>query len=105
MSTFQMPDDLAEGGRTLWVGVVDRHQLDGGELAILLEACRAKDRLDRLDEVIRPDPRAALAAMSEARATTISMLRLLAALRLPDPRTGRRPQYRGPRGVYRPRNV
>jgi hypothetical protein len=30
-------------------------------------------------------------------------VQLLNALRLPDPRTGKRPQRRPPRGVYRPR--
>lgn len=35
-------------------------------------------------------------------ATADTIKKLLAALRLPDPVTGRRPQYRGARGVQRP---
>jgi len=102
------PDTLGTAGRTLWDAVTGQHDLDPAERAILTEACRAKDRLDRLDQMSRsgseqwagnlvvtdPDRR--------ANVTADTMKKCLAALRLPDPRTGRRPQYRGPRGVQRP---
>jgi len=103
------PDTLGTAGRTLWEAITGRfHHLDPAELAILTEACRAKDRLDKLDAMVRagsevwagnlvvtdPDRRATV--------TADTMKKCLAALRLPDPLTGRRPQYRGPRGVQRP---
>lgn len=102
------PDTLRTAGRSLWDAVTGQHHLNAAELAILTEACRAKDRLDKLDAMVRagseqwagnlvvtdPDRR--------ANATADTMKKLLAALRLPDPVTGRRPQYRGPRGVQRP---
>jgi hypothetical protein len=85
----------------------------------LLEACRAKDRLDRLDRILRGDVDvwARLtrrlnttdyelkidAALAQANTTANLMKQLLAALRLPDETTGKRPQRRGAaRGAVRP---
>lgn len=114
MGLPEPPDGLCAGGRRLWAGVVARHELNGGESAILVEACRAKDRCDRLDRVIRLGvpwrPAASgvpmlvvIDAAREARRQATLMKQLLAALRLPDERTGRRPQRRGAaRGVYAP---
>ena len=42
-------------------------------------------------------------ACREERLTAAAQARMLKAMRLPDPVTGRRPQRRGPRGFYRPR--
>lgn len=106
-------DGLCAGGRRLWADVVARHDLHGGELAILVEACRAKDRCDRLDQVVRCGgpwrsaskgvPQLGVVdAAREARRQANLMKQLLAALRLPDEQ-GRRPARRPPRGVYRPR--
>jgi hypothetical protein len=88
------------------------------QFELLIEACRIADRLDKLDaelnggafsrvatddngdQVLKID--AALAAASR---DANVLKQLLVALRLPDEKTGRRPQYRGPRGVQQPSKV
>ena len=112
------PTGLAAGGRSLWKAITDDHDLDAPQLVQLEEACRAKDRLDRLDKVLRGDVdtwaeilgdedhltcRLQIApALGKANETANLMKQLLAALRLPDEATGKRPQYRGPRGAQKP---
>jgi hypothetical protein len=111
------PRGLSSGGRALWKAVTEEHDLDAAQEVQLLEACRAKDRLDQLDLVLRGDIAnwAVIAenrdgdlslkidaALSQANATANQMKQLLAALRLPDEATGKRPQYRGPRGAQKP---
>src|SRR4051812_9014412 len=112
------PDGLATGGRVLWDGIAADHDLDHGQQAQLLEACRAKDRLDKLDELLRGDVDvwARLThrtqrddyelkidnALAQANATANLMKQLIAALRLPDVESGKRPQRRGPRGAQQP---
>ena len=112
------PAGLAAGGRKLWRSIVTEHDLAPAQLVQLTEACRAKDRLDRLDRVLRGDVDTWMAlagdsahmncslridaALSRANDTANLMKQLLAALRLPDPETGKRPQYRGPRGAQAP---
>ena len=74
-----------------------------------------KDRLDKLDELLRGDVSAWASiessdggqpsvlvinsALDKANTTANVMKQLLAAMRLPDA-SGRRPQQRGPRGAY-----
>ncbi len=92
----------------MWEAVTGQHNLNPAEEAILTEACRAKDRLDRLDGMIRSGSQQWAGNLMVtgpdrlATATADTLKKLLAALRLPDPVTGRRPQYRGPRGVQLP---
>jgi hypothetical protein len=110
--------DLGAGGRELWDVITGEHELDAGQEVQLLEACRAKDRLDRLDAILRGDADVWMrlthnlrtddyelridAALTQANATANQMKQLLAALRLPDAATGKRPQYRGARGAQKP---
>jgi len=105
--TSRAPSGLAAGGRALWKAIVEDNDLDAAQLVQLTEACRAKDRLDRLDELLRGDVDtwARLvhrlqtedyelkidAALSQANTTANLMKQLLAALRLPDEATGCRP--------------
>jgi integrase len=105
----------------LWEAVSAAHELDVTQVVTLTEACRAKDRLDQLDELLRGDVDtwATLVhrtrtedyelkidrALSLANSTADNLKKLLAALRLPDPLTGKRPQRRGPRGVQKPAKV
>lgn len=112
------PSGLSAGGRALWKAIDADHDLDAVQLVQLEEACRAKDRLDRLDRVLSGDVDTWMtlvhdlrtedyelkidAALSQANATANLMKQLLAALRLPDAATGKKPQYRGPRGAQRP---
>ena len=119
MVVAREPDGLGQGGSALWSSITSEHELDAAQLAQLTEACRAKDRLDKLDEVLRGDadtwmslvvdPRSdgqvyelrITNALSKANDTANLMKQLLTALRLPDA-SGKRPQYRGPRGAQAP---
>lgn len=119
MVVARKPDGLGQGGSALWSSITSEHELDAAQLAQLTEACRAKDRLDNLDEVLRGDadtwmslvldPRSdgqvyelrITNALSKANDTANLMKQLLTALRLPDA-SGKRPQYRGPRGAQAP---
>ena len=93
------PQGLGPGGRLLWAAVADAHELDATQLVQLEEACRAKDRCDRLAELLNEQHDHKL--QSDANNTANLMKQLLAALRLPD-QLGKRPGYRGPRGAQRP---
>jgi len=116
-----VPAELDAGGSALWALTTEAHpSLDAAQSVTLLEACRAKDRLDKLDDVLRgdaetwmrlaPDPRSEdgtifevriTQALAQANATANLMKQLLAALRLPDAATGKKPQQRGgARGAY-----
>lgn len=114
------PTGLATGGRALWKSISEDHILDASQLVQLTEACRAKDRLDKLDQLLRADvdtwaqlvvdPSSdgqvfelrITQALTQANATANLMKQLLAALRLPDEVTGKKPQYRGARGALKP---
>ncbi len=120
MTTQRAPSGLGAGGRALWRAVVEDHELDPAQGVQLLEACRAKDRLDKLDDLLRGDVDTwarltvdiasdgdvyelrMTQALTQANATANMLKQLLAALRLPDEKTGKRPQQRGPRGAYKP---
>lgn len=120
MPAVRYPRGLAAGGRALWRAVTKDHQLNASQLVQLEEACRAKDRLDRLDALLRGDVDTWTSirlpvrdgevlelhvhqALAQANATANLLKQLLAALRLPDEVTGRRPQARGgARGAYKP---
>jgi hypothetical protein len=102
----------------LWKSIDDDHDLDITQQVQLEEACRAKDRLDRLDALLRGDLDSWLSirefddgrpaeliinsALTQANATANLMKQLLAALRLPDLQSGKKPQFRGPRGAQKP---
>lgn len=111
------PRGLDARGRRLWREVVDRldGELDPAQRELLVEACRMADRLDRLDAQLRGGDWLRLdvdeggelvvrvdAALAAASRDANVLKQLLTALRLPDEQTGKRPQYRGPRGAQRP---
>jgi len=118
MATTKTPAGLGPGGRSLWKQITDKHDLDVVQEVQLEEACRAKDRLDKLDAILRGDTDTWVTlvhdlrtedyelkidgALTSANATANLMKQLLAALRLPDLATGKKPQFRGPRGAQRP---
>ena len=119
MTTLRAPSGLGSGGRSLWSEITEAHDLDAAQQVQLVEACRAKDRLDKLDELLRGEVEtwARLThnlrtedyelkiddALAKANATANLLKQLLAALRLPDEATGKRPQVRSARGAYKPR--
>lgn len=112
------PRGLGSGGKALWKAITDEHDLDATQTVQLEEACRAKDRCDQLDKLLRGEVetwaeiigdedhltcRLQIApALGKANETANLMKQMLAALRLPDPQTGKKPQYRGPRGAQKP---
>lgn len=113
-----MHDTLNDGGRVLWDLITAEHDLDPSQKVQLLEACRAKDRLDKLDGLLRGDIDTWSEIVFDREGEPISLRiegaaklanetanlvkQLLAALRLPDAQTGKKPQYRGPRGAQAP---
>ena len=116
MTARPLPAGLATGGAALWESVTEAHVLDEVQAVQLLEACRAKDRLDKLDLLLRGDVDtwAKLVhktrsedyelliddALGKANSTANQMKQLLASLRLPD-ESGKKPQARGgARGSY-----
>ncbi len=117
MPTSKAPAGLSAGGRALWKSITGDHEMDAAQLVQLTEACRAKDRLDKLDALLRgevavwaevyinPDGEPVSlridAALQRANDTANLLKQLLAALRLPDD-AGKRPQRRGPRGAQAP---
>jgi hypothetical protein len=49
------PEDLAEGGRALWAELAPGGQAGPGELSVITEACRIRDRLDKLNRLLTGD--------------------------------------------------
>jgi hypothetical protein len=102
------PADLGDSGRALWDELLSSFEFDAQDVALVLEACRVKDRLEALDAVVRADgvtvesPQGVKAhpALVEARQQEITLTRIIASLRLPD-EDGSRAQRRGSaRGAY-----
>lgn len=96
----KIPSGLGAGGRSLWKSIDGDHDLNAVQLVQLEEACRAKDRCD--DLAAQLDEAYDSALLKDANATANLMKQLLAALRLPDEATGKKPQFRGPRGAQKP---
>ncbi|MEQ7847733.1 hypothetical protein [Nocardioides kribbensis] len=119
MSHVETPDSLGEGGLRFWRAITSEHNLDPSQLLQLEEVCRAKDRLDRLDRLLSGDVDTWATVMHNARtedyelkiddalgkanSTATVMKQMLAAMRLPDSESGKKPQARGgARGAYKP---
>lgn len=111
MSATPTPPELSASGAALWDDLTGSVGFEVHEVALLVEACRVRDRLDELDAVVRADgvtvttPQGIQAhpALKEARAQELVLSRLLASLRIPD-EDDARPQRRGAaRGTYRKR--
>ncbi|GAA4120537.1 hypothetical protein GCM10022215_24280 [Nocardioides fonticola] len=113
------PSELGPAGKRLWREIATEHELDAIQKVHLLEVCRMKDRLDKLDAVLRGDAEAWMTlipddldgqefrlqvagALSKANETANAMKQLIAAMRLPDKQTGKVAQRRGPRGAQAP---
>ena len=99
---------FGSGGQRLWDAITGEHDdLTAAQLVQLEETCRIKDRCDALDRVARAledsgSPADYMSAVAAANSAANQMKQLIAALRLPDPVTGKKPQYRGPRGAVAP---
>ncbi|MCX2712048.1 terminase [Mycolicibacterium sp. J2] len=109
-----VPEGTGDSGSRLWRDILGKYELEEHELALLREAVRTVDQLDKLHDITEaegltvdgPHGSKAHPALTEARQLRIALARVLAALRLPagdedDQAKVRRPQRRaGVRGVY-----
>lgn len=115
MGAPRAPAGLAARGRRLWREMhAEGASFNPAETALLEESCRIADRLDQLDAALSgrdlsaeldDDGGQVLRALAEARQQANVLKQLVAALRVPDEATGKRPQRRGPRGSYKPRTA
>ena len=111
-----MADTFGSGGKRLWTALLalDASLADVANPVrqVAVEACRAKDRCDRLEAIVRAEPTMLTSdkgaptthpAYAEARQQANVFKQLVASLRLPDEATGRRPQrHLGAAGVRQP---
>ena len=110
--TPKTPPGLAVAGRKLWASVTDEYDLEEHELALLLQAARCADTLDRLAVEAAANPvtitnykgdQISHPALTEGRAQAVVLSRLIASLRLPSGEEfgDAHPQRRGAsRGSY-----
>jgi hypothetical protein len=107
----RFPNGLQTGGKRLWKQVLDDFELAEHEEAVLLQACRIVDVLDRLQAVIdagdvvvaSPQGLKANPAVVEFRQQAVTLAKCMASLRIPldDAQApGRTPQQRV--GVRKP---
>ncbi|VEG42732.1 Uncharacterised protein [Mycolicibacterium flavescens] len=102
-----VPAGLTGSGLSLWTSTVATFELDQHELALLCEACRTADSIDKLqavvdrDGVLNTSPQGVRAhpALVELRQQRLAFTKLVAALAIPSddigagsqrPRTGLR---------------
>lgn len=115
MAAPKAPAGLASRGRRLWREMHEVAEFNPAETVLLEEACRLTDRLDRLDAVlngreflrVEQDENGDYVlrvegALGAASRDANVLKQLVAALRIPDEVSGKRPQRRGPRGAQQP---
>lgn len=94
------PKGLGSGGRKLWRVMTTAHDLDDGQMQLLEQLCRMRDRCDLLAPLAADGD---MAAIRQERDSSMALARLLVALRLPDEATGKRPhQPKRMHGVQQP---
>lgn len=104
---------LGEAGRRLWDDVTDNWDIAEHERSVLLQACRAADRLDAMNSALAEAPLVVTNTrgdqiphplLCESRQTAALLARLCAALGLPsgdqDAAVGRGSRQRSHRGFY-----
>lgn len=111
MAIPKPPPHTGPSGLALWESVLSGYDLEFHELALLREAVRTVDQLDKLAVAVNRDgvvsENKVSPALVESRQLRLTLARLLAALRLPTgdeedlPAANKRPQKRsGPRAPY-----
>lgn len=111
MGVPRAPRALKSSGRRLWNQVMEEFELGQHEAAVLLQACRIVDVLDRLqavidaEEVVVTSPQGTKTnpAVVEFRQQAVTLAKCMASLRIPLDEAqspGRSPQQRV--GVRRP---
>jgi hypothetical protein len=91
------PKGLGARGRGFWREIQTTYELDPGETALLAEACRTADELQRVEQALATAPLLTAGStgqdrahplLEEARRHRATLLRLLQALQLPADQTG-----------------
>src|SRR5437868_5753361 len=112
-----MSYDFGARGQRLWSSLLAQDASLDDELSpardIAVSACRTADRVEHLERLASTvdaviDGRAGPMThpiFAEVRQQEALLARLVAALRLPDTATGKRPQHRQVRGVQKPSKV
>lgn len=111
------PTGLKAPGKRLWAAVAGLYVLTPAELAMLEQACRTADELDRLERAVRALPDLVVTGsmgqprmhplLSELRAHRVLLERLTTALNLPDEweesglRAGQRHAQRAAQGRWK----
>ncbi|HWY01249.1 MAG TPA: terminase [Mycobacterium sp.] len=108
-----VPRGTGANGAKLWREILGNYELQQHELALLTEAVRLVDELDRLHEIIATEELITVGphgskvhpAVTAAKELRICLARIVVALRVPlgdqeAESRDRRPQRRGPRGVH-----
>lgn len=119
MTAPRAPRGLGTKGQRLWKELHEIAEFNPAEIVLLEEACRISDRLDKLHFQL-DDPDASWLklkvnddttevtvivdnVLGEARQQANVLKQIVAALRIPDEKTGAKPQRRGgARGSYKP---
>jgi hypothetical protein len=105
MTRTRTPRGLKTGGARLWKRVLDEFELGEHEEAVLLQACRIVDVLDRLQAVIDAEEVIVTSsqgpkmnpAVVEFRQQAVVLAKCMASLRIPlgeEESAGRQPQQR-----------
>ena len=109
--------DLGDRGTRLWASLMAQDASLGDDMTpmreVALSACRTADRVDHLERLsltVEPVLKGRSGLMihpllAEVRQQSALLARLVAALRLPDTATGKRPIHRQVRGVQQPSKV
>ncbi len=91
------PAGLSRRGKTLWKSVVAGFELSEGEHALLLEACRCLDDIERLQEAVAGAPMTTIGSRgqevvhplrAELRSERLLLAKLLSQLDVPMPNEG-----------------
>lgn len=105
---IKTPRNLGTPGRKLWDSTLEQYEFSDTELALLEEACRLRDHISLLDDVVKADGVMSTSsqgvrvhpALVEARQSRLALARLLATLSIP-PLEDDLPNASRARGVYR----
>ena len=107
-TTHRAPRGLGTAGKRLWESVSADFEMAEHEAAELEEACRCRDRLVQLRDLVERDGLMLVTsqgprlhpAIAEERAQRLALARLLATLGVPPLAEDDLPASRGVRGVY-----
>ena len=113
MSGARAPAGLGQVGKKLWTSVTAEFDLTDVELIHLEQACRVRDRVRQLQDVVESDGimlgssqgSRLHPAIAETRQQQLTLAKLLATLAVPAPEEDGLPVSSGVRGTYKLRSV